>query len=199
MKMTSVGRLTGGVAVAVMLSAAAVWAQTSSGETTTQTQQGTQTQQQLKTQQQTDTQTSTQQKQKSGTEQQMKTEEQAGGQKQKTEEQAGGQQQKSQQQTGTQQKTDTQTTQKQKTDVDVSVEQRTKIKQTIKSVNVEPVEVDFSVSVGAVVPSTVVLHTLPVEIVEVIPDYRGYRFFLLPDGRIVIVEPSTLRIVLILD
>jgi hypothetical protein len=57
--------------------------------------------------------------------------------------------------------------------------------------------VNFSVSVGAVVPRDVRLQTLPSDVVEVVPQYRGYDFFVVRD-EIVIVEPSTYKIVTVL-
>jgi hypothetical protein len=65
---------------------------------------------------------------------------------------------------------------------------------------VEPVTtVDFDVSVGVAVPKTVVLNPLPPTVIKIVPQFEGYLFFLLPDGRIVIVEPDTLHIVYILS
>jgi hypothetical protein len=49
------------------------------------------------------------------------------------------------------------------------------------------------------VPAAVELHPLPARIIKIVPEYRGYEFFLLPDGRIVIVEPDTLKVVLIIS
>jgi hypothetical protein len=43
-----------------------------------------------------------------------------------------------------------------------------------------------------------VLTPLPVQIVQLIPGFEGYLFFLLPDGRIIIVSPTTLKVVLII-
>jgi hypothetical protein len=63
-----------------------------------------------------------------------------------------------------------------------------------------PAEVDSSadISVGASVPDTITLTPLPVSIIELYPQFEGFLFFILPDGRIVIVDPDTLRIVMIL-
>ncbi|MEO5323293.1 DUF1236 domain-containing protein [Mesorhizobium sp. CC13] len=84
--------------------------------------------------------------------------------------------------------------------VNVTVEQKTEITQVIKETQVAPVTVNFDVAVGVAVPQTVKvkLRPLPVRIVKIVPAYEGYLFFLLADGRIVIVEPSTLKIVVIL-
>jgi hypothetical protein len=84
--------------------------------------------------------------------------------------------------------------------VDVTTEQQTEIHQAITEVNVAPVtSVDFDVSIGTAVPTTITLTPLPVQVVKIVPQFEGYLFFLLPDGRIVIVEPSTLHIVYILS
>jgi hypothetical protein len=57
--------------------------------------------------------------------------------------------------------------------------------------------VNFSVSVGAVVPQTVTLAVLPSRVVEIYPAWRGYRYFIVGD-RIIIVDDN-LRIVFIID
>jgi hypothetical protein len=54
--------------------------------------------------------------------------------------------------------------------------------------------VNFSLSVGTVVPRDVRFQPLPAEVVEILPQYRGYDFFVVRDD-IVIVEPSTYKIV----
>jgi hypothetical protein len=54
--------------------------------------------------------------------------------------------------------------------------------------------VNFSLSVGTAVPRDVRLQPLPAEVVEVVPQYRGYNFVLVKD-EIVIVEPSSYQIV----
>lgn len=82
--------------------------------------------------------------------------------------------------------------------VNITNEQQTTIRQTI-SERVQPVrEVNFSINVGTVVPRTIELRPLPSRVVKIVPQYRSYRFFILPDGRIVIVEPSTYKIVTII-
>jgi len=83
----------------------------------------------------------------------------------------------------------------------VTVEQKTEITQVIKEQKVEPIShVDFDISVGVEVPRHKVrLHRLPARIVKIVPAYESYEYFLLSDGRIVIVEPDTLKIVVILS
>ncbi|MER8970091.1 DUF1236 domain-containing protein [Mesorhizobium sp. M0019] len=82
----------------------------------------------------------------------------------------------------------------------VTVEQKTQITQVIKETNVQPVSsVDFDISVGIEVPRKKVrLHRLPARIVKIVPAYEGYEYFVLADGRIVIVDPNTYKIVIIL-
>jgi outer membrane biosynthesis protein TonB len=82
----------------------------------------------------------------------------------------------------------------------VTTEQRTQIRQTIISESNAPrvTNVNFSLTVGAVVPSTVRIVVLPPRVVEIYPAWRGYYYFLVGD-RIVIVERDTLRIVFIID
>ncbi|WP_038692741.1 DUF1236 domain-containing protein [Rhizobium etli] len=86
------------------------------------------------------------------------------------------------------------------TTVNISVEQQTEIRTVVKEVNVAPVkEVDFTVSVGTTIPKKVRLERLPPRIVKIVPQYEGYQFFILADGRIVIVDPDALTIVYIIE
>jgi hypothetical protein len=81
----------------------------------------------------------------------------------------------------------------------VTEQQRTRISASIRQANVQPVRnVNFSVSVGAVVPASVRFYPVTPAIVEVYPEYRGYRFVLIED-EIVIVEPRSRKIVTVID
>ena len=82
--------------------------------------------------------------------------------------------------------------------IDLTTEQRTEVKQVFTTQSVEPVDIDIDLSVGVAVPRTVTLHPVPPRIVEIVPAYQGYDYFVLADGRIVIVEPDTLHVVYIL-
>jgi len=83
--------------------------------------------------------------------------------------------------------------------VEINDEQRTTIKQTIIKHSPRPVEhVDFDINIGVTIPHTVELHTLPPEIVEIVPAYRHYEYFVLADGTIVIVDPNAWRIVYVI-
>ena len=82
--------------------------------------------------------------------------------------------------------------------VNINDQQRTRISQSISHLNVQPLSsVNFSLSVGTAVPRDVGLQPLPAEVVEVVPQYRGYNFVLVKD-EIVVVEPSSYKIVAVL-
>lgn len=83
--------------------------------------------------------------------------------------------------------------------IDMTPEQETEVRQIFVETAPEPVVVDFDVATGVVVPDTVTLQPLPPTVVEVVPDYADYQYFALEDGRIVIVEPTTLEVVYILE
>jgi uncharacterized protein DUF1236 len=57
--------------------------------------------------------------------------------------------------------------------------------------------VNFDVTVGTRIPRNVHVVVLPEEIVRIVPEYRGYEYFLVGD-EIVIVDPRTLEIVAII-
>jgi Protein of unknown function (DUF1236) len=82
----------------------------------------------------------------------------------------------------------------------VTSEQRTEVTRAFSSVNVEPVtNVSFSVSVGTVVPTTITtLHTCPGEVVRILRGLPECRYIVVRD-QIVIVEPSTRKIVTVIE
>jgi hypothetical protein len=83
--------------------------------------------------------------------------------------------------------------------VQLSQEQRTRIHQTIIKARPNRVtNVNFNISVGTKVPRTVRMVALPPTIVEIVPEYRGYLYFVYED-EIVIVEPSTMEIVAVIE
>jgi hypothetical protein len=82
--------------------------------------------------------------------------------------------------------------------VNINDRDRTRISQSVARLDVRPLtNVSFSLAVGTVVPRDVRLSTLPADVVEIVPQYRGYSFVLVKD-EIVIVEPSTYKIVTVL-
>jgi hypothetical protein len=83
--------------------------------------------------------------------------------------------------------------------INITTEQQTEVKQLITTTKVEPADIDFDIRVGVKLQKKVKLYPLPARVVEIVPAYKSYEYFLLPDGRIVIVEPDTLEIVYILS
>jgi type IV secretory pathway VirB10-like protein len=78
-------------------------------------------------------------------------------------------------------------------------EQRSKITTNIRRTNVKrETNVNFNIAVGTAIPRTVTLHALPPTVVEVYPQWRGYRFVLVED-EIIIIEPGSYRIVAVID
>ncbi|MDA9410702.1 DUF1236 domain-containing protein [Bradyrhizobium sp. CCBAU 45384] len=95
-------------------------------------------------------------------------------------------------------RTDTNSQMAARTDVKLDRQQETKISASISHLNVRPLtNVNFSLNVGTVVPRDVQLATLPPDVVEIVPQYRGYSFALVKD-EIVIVDPATYKIVTVL-
>jgi hypothetical protein len=83
--------------------------------------------------------------------------------------------------------------------VTITAQQQTNVRQVMLTEKSTPVtNVTFAISLGVSVPSTIVLRPVPLRIVEYVPEYQNYLFFVLADGRIVIVEPGSMMIVLIL-
>jgi Protein of unknown function (DUF1236) len=81
----------------------------------------------------------------------------------------------------------------------ITSEQRTQITRSFSSVRVAPVtNVNFALSVGTVIPTTVEWHDLPAEVVTVVPAYRGYKYVLV-GNRIVIIEPASRKIVTVIE
>ncbi len=78
-------------------------------------------------------------------------------------------------------------------------EKRTQIVSAIRSEKIqETTNVNFNISIGTRVPSSVRFHPLPPRIVEIYPEWRGYQVILV-GGRYVIVRPQTYEIVYIIE
>ena len=79
-------------------------------------------------------------------------------------------------------------------------EKRTQIVSAIRSETSikETTNVNFNISVGARVPTSVHFYPLPPRIVEIYPEWRGYQVILV-GGRYVIVRPQTHEIVYIIE
>ena len=80
----------------------------------------------------------------------------------------------------------------------LSAEQHAKIWSTLRGEKAERLtNVQFSTTVGGIIPAAVHLYRLPVSIVEYAPQYRDYEYILVGD-EILIVDPRTLRIVAVI-
>jgi hypothetical protein len=58
--------------------------------------------------------------------------------------------------------------------------------------------VNFDISVGTVVPRSVTFGDLPPKVVTIVPQYRGFKHFLVRD-EIIIVNPNTYEIVAVIS
>lgn len=63
----------------------------------------------------------------------------------------------------------------------------------------EPMDAAIDATVGSTVPDTAVRHPVPDAIVEAVPEARGYEYFQLTDGRIVLVHPGDNTIAMVLE
>jgi hypothetical protein len=83
--------------------------------------------------------------------------------------------------------------------VQLSETQRTQIKSVVgKDRNFARVDhVDFSINVGVAVPRTVQVAVLPTDIVELVPEYRGFDYVVVGD-QLLIIDPNTMLIVEVL-
>jgi Protein of unknown function (DUF1236) len=82
--------------------------------------------------------------------------------------------------------------------IDIPEGKRSQVAKSFSSHKVKHSDIDIDVSIGVAVPRTVVLHPVPVDIVEIVPAFRHYRYFVLANGEIVIVDPATFLVVYVL-
>jgi hypothetical protein len=83
--------------------------------------------------------------------------------------------------------------------VNLTSEQRATIRQEVLTANAPRANnINFTVNVGTVVPSTVHVVEVPATIIKIHPQWKGYRYFVYND-EIIIVEPRTLKIVAVLN
>ena len=84
--------------------------------------------------------------------------------------------------------------------VQVSEEKRSGVRERLgkekgRVDRVDRTRINVSINVGARIPRSVRLHTLPVSIVSFAPEYRGYSYILLEDETVCIVDSNTYMIV----
>jgi Protein of unknown function (DUF1236) len=80
--------------------------------------------------------------------------------------------------------------------VQLNDNQRTQIKNiVVKDTNVARVDhVDFSVNIGVAVPRSVHVAVLPTDVVEIVPEYRGFEYVIVGE-QLLIIDPNTMLIV----
>jgi hypothetical protein len=78
----------------------------------------------------------------------------------------------------------------------ISSEQKTKVISAFGGHRVAPArDIGVAVNVGVVVPRSVHFYPMPEEIVTIVPDYRGYEYFMIDDSHVAIVDPDSLEVV----
>ncbi len=78
----------------------------------------------------------------------------------------------------------------------ISTEQKTRVKSVFSGHLVAPArDINVAVSVGVVVPRSVHFYPVPEDVVTIVPDYRGYEYFMIDDSQLAIVDPNTLEVV----
>jgi hypothetical protein len=81
------------------------------------------------------------------------------------------------------------------TSVQIDAQKQERIRTALSSTKVENIShADFSVSVGTRVPERYHFQPLPTEIVDIVPEYRGFDYMVV-NNEIVIVNPRTREIV----
>jgi len=78
----------------------------------------------------------------------------------------------------------------------IAPEKRTVIRQQLSTA--KPVTIKERVTVGATIPESVELQTVPETIVSEIPSVKGYRYFVYNDD-VVLVDPRTRKVVTIVE
>ena len=79
--------------------------------------------------------------------------------------------------------------------VEIAPEQRTKIKEYVVKQKVAPVTVQERVTVGATLPASVELRTVPSDWGPSVSKYR----YVYHDNHVVLVEPSSRKVIQIID
>ncbi|MDO9384307.1 MAG: DUF1236 domain-containing protein [Hyphomicrobiaceae bacterium] len=82
---------------------------------------------------------------------------------------------------------------------DLSGDKKERVKTSFKSENVKRItNVNVDISVGRRLPRDWEYHSVPTAVIEIVPEYRGYRYAYVED-RYVIVDPETYEVVYVLD
>jgi hypothetical protein len=83
--------------------------------------------------------------------------------------------------------------------IQLSEQKRTSIRERMsKSAQANRLtNVNFDIRVGASVPRSATLHVLPPDVVEIVPEYRGYRYVYVRD-EVVIIDPTNYVVVAVI-
>lgn len=78
----------------------------------------------------------------------------------------------------------------------VSPEQKTRVRAAFAGHRVAPAHnIGVAVNVGVRIPRSVHIYAVPLEIISIVPSYRGYEYFMIDEDHVAIVDPDTLEIV----
>jgi len=78
----------------------------------------------------------------------------------------------------------------------VSPEQKTRVRAAFAGHRVAPAhDIGVAVNVGVRIPRSVHIYSVPLEIVSIVPSYRGYEYFMIDEDHVAIVDPDTLEVV----
>jgi hypothetical protein len=80
----------------------------------------------------------------------------------------------------------------------LSTEQRTKITSIIREHRTPPVHLNVSIAVGTRIPPTVHFYPLPVEVIQIYPEWRGYDYIMV-GNEILVIDPGSHEIVAIIE
>jgi hypothetical protein len=80
----------------------------------------------------------------------------------------------------------------------LSAEQRTRISSIIRRNKVAPAHLNVSVAVGTRIPPSVHLYPLPVDVVDIYPEWRGYDYIMVGD-EILVIDPDSYAIVAVIE
>ena len=83
--------------------------------------------------------------------------------------------------------------------VNLSQDQRTQVRERLSTHReARATNVNFSINIGTSIPRNFRVHVIPADIVAIVPQYRGYRYFIVEE-RVVIVHPARYEIVEVIE
>jgi hypothetical protein len=82
--------------------------------------------------------------------------------------------------------------------INLTLEQRHVIKEIVKDLKIQPAPAGTDISVGAELPQTIKLETIPNEIAAKVPQIKSHQF-LVKDDKVVLVEPKDHKVVEVIE